>query len=41
MCRQYFTHFFYGGVIELYDNISDIDVNNNSILVSTKKKNEF
>ena len=35
--KQYFKHFWYGGIIELYDNISDIDINN-SILVLSKKE---
>ena len=39
ICKQYFKHFWYGDIIELYDNISNIDVNN-SILVLSKKKNE-
>ena len=39
ICKQYFKHFWYGGIIELYDNIFDIDINN-SILVLSKKKQQ-
>ena len=37
ICKQYFKHFWYGGIIELYDNIFDIDINNSmsSKLVSS------
>ena len=37
ICKQYLKHFWYGSITELYDNISDIDVNN-SILVLSKKE---
>ena len=37
ICKQSFKHFWYQGIIELYDNISDIDLNN-SILVLNKKE---
>ena len=37
ICKQYFKHFWCGVIIELYDNIFDIDVNN-SILALSKKE---
>ena len=42
ICKQYFKHFWYGGIRELYDNISDINVNNSILVLSKKerKKNE-
>ena len=42
ICKQYFKHFWYGGIIELYDNIFDIDINNSILVLSKKetKKNE-
>ena len=37
ICKQYFKHFWYAGIIELYNNIFDININN-SILVLSKKE---
>ena len=42
ICKQYYKYFWYGGIIELYDNIFDIDINNSILVLSKKetKKNE-
>ena len=37
ICKQYFKNFWYGGIIELYDNISDRDVNNSNLVLSKKE----
>ena len=42
ICKQCLKHFWYRGIIELYDNIFDIDINNSILVLSKKetKKNE-
>ena len=37
ICKQYFKHFWYRGIIELYDNISDTDLNNSTLVLSKKE----
>ena len=38
ICKQYFKHFCYEGIIELYDDIFDIDINNSILVLSKKEK---
>ena len=41
ICKQYFKYFWYGGIIELYENNFDIDISNSIVVLSkkeTKKK---
>ena len=42
ICKRYFKYFWYGSIMGLYDNISDIGVNNSIFVLSKKeaKKNE-